>query len=482
LIAALAGAASAAIAAAAPLDDAACINPVPPAEDVARIACDADAPKLPNPLDVFSLLDADFHVGPWKFRGYVQADVAEYLQPAAGPLESDFRRGAVDDGDSARARQLTDGALLRRARFGGEGTWGPDIAYRAMFELGANGERGNPRIAEVWVTWRPVKPYSITLGAFSQLANMEEATSADSLLFLERATAADLARGLGAGDGRIGVMLRRADPRWLVAVSLTGPVIDHAETDSPRAAVVARVSRTFDYGAGVNLHLGGSAIYVLQPAKKAPDRPGFPVRLSATPEVDVDSMPLIDTGQIAAAHASVLGVEFAAQRRSLYVQAEAFRFGVDRRDLEGPNSQFFGWYAEGSWILTGERRRFDPSRGVFWFPEPARPFGQGGWGAWELALRYSRMNLDAHPGEAGAPPPPGGIRGGDQRILSAGVEWYPRARIRLMLNYLRVSVDRLNPASAQDPEPFGPIPATPPLGVQIGQRLNIFAIRARFSF
>jgi phosphate-selective porin OprO/OprP len=446
------------------------------------IPCAAPAEPARNALGLPALLDLDFNVGPWKFRGYVQGDVAEYLQSPSGPRETDCRRGAVDDGESARARQLTDGALLRRARFGGEGTWGPDIAYRAMFELGAGGERGNPRIAEVWVTWRPIRPYSITLGAFPQLANMEDATSSDALLFLERATAADLARGLGAGDGRIGIMFRRADPRWLAAVSLTGPVIDHPATDSPRAAVVARVSRTFDYGGDVNLHLGGSGIYVLQPAEKVAQKPGFPVRLSATPEVDVDSMPLIDTGQLAASHANVLGLEFAAQRRNLYVQAEAFRFGVDRKDLVGGRAQFFGWYAEGSWILTGERRRFDPSRGVFWFPTPARPLRRGGWGAWELALRYSRMNLNDQAGEPGLPPPPGGVRGGDQRILSAAVEWYPRARVRLMLNYLNVSVDRLNPASPLDPEPFGPIPATPPVGVQIGQRLNILAIRARVSF
>jgi phosphate-selective porin OprO/OprP len=50
-----------------------------------------------------------------------------------------------------------------------------------------------------------------------------------------------------------------------------------------------------------------------------------------------------------------------------------------------------------------------------------------------------------------------------------------------MLHHLHVSVDRLNPARPTDPEPFGPPPASPPVGVQIGQSLNIVAIRARYS-
>ncbi len=50
------------------------------------------------------------------------------------------------------------------------------------------------------------------------------------------------------------------------------------------------------------------------------------------------------------------------------------------------------------------------------------------------------------------------------------------------MTYMHVGVDRLNPASPLDPEPFGPPPATPPIGVQIGQSLNIGAIRVRYGF
>ena len=51
-----------------------------------------------------------------------------------------------------------------------------------------------------------------------------------------------------------------------------------------------------------------------------------------------------------------------------------------------------------------------------------------------------------------------------------------------MLNYLHVDVDRLNPAGPGNLTPFGPSPATPPIGVEIGQTLDVYAFRSQFSF
>jgi phosphate-selective porin OprO/OprP len=432
-------------------------------------------------LKLLSVLDQDFSLGPWTFRGYVQFDGADYTQEPAGPLETDFRRGPVGSGDAPNARALADGSYLRKARFGGEGQWGENLSYRAMFDIGGRDEQGEARIAEVWARYSRFAPYVLIVGAYPQLANMEDATSTDANPFLERATAANLARGLGGGDGRLGVTVRRATRDWMTAVSLTGPVL-HEDDRSPRAAIVARTSRAFYPTADSSLHVGGSLIYVLSPSHSQKSQ-GIGVRLVATPEVRVDDTPLLDTGEIVADHARVLGLEFAARRRNLFLQAEAFHFAVERTSTEVPGDpRFFGFYVEGSWMLTGEARRFDQTRAVFGRPKTKRPLRAGGWGAWELAFRYSRMDANSHAGQTGAPPPPGGVRGGDQAILSLALNWYPSDRIRIMLNGMHVRVDRLNPARPADPEPFGPAPLTPPIGVQIGQSLDVVAMRVRYAF
>jgi phosphate-selective porin OprO/OprP len=111
------------------------------------------------------------------------------------------------------------------------------------------------------------------------------------------------------------------------------------------------------------------------------------------------------------------------------------------------------------------------------------PFsGGGGWGAWELGARFSRMNLNFEEGLEGAAAAASGVRGGDQEVWTLGVNWFPNPNVKVMLNYLLIDVDRLNPAGPANPTPFGASPNTPPIGVQIGQDLDVFALRTQFSF
>ena len=74
------------------------------------------------------------------------------------------------------------------------------------------------------------------------------------------------------------------------------------------------------------------------------------------------------------------------------------------------------------------------------------------------------------------------MRGGVQDIWALGLNWYPNSNLKFMANYLRIDVDRLNPAGPGNLTPFGPAPSTPPIGVQIGQDLNVFALRSQFTF
>ena len=100
----------------------------------------------------------------------------------------------------------------------------------------------------------------------------------------------------------------------------------------------------------------------------------------------------------------------------------------------------------------------------------------------ELALRYSNTDLDFRAGRPGTAAIPGSVRGGEQDIWSFGISWYLNPNFRLLFNYLNIDVDRLNPAGPGNLTPFGPAPATPPIGVNVGQELDIYAIRSQFSF
>jgi len=156
------------------------------------------------------------------------------------------------------------------------------------------------------------------------------------------------------------------------------------------------------------------------------------------------------------------------------VQSEVESFHIDRSDgIADPS--FLGWYVEGTWVLTGEARKFNTGTAAFDAPGVDHPFtlGGGGWGAWELALRYSDMNLNFHPGAPGTAPRPDAIRGGDQQVVSFGVNWYLNPVFRVMVDIDHVHIDRLSPNAAA---------YSTPVGAQIGQDFTAVAVRTQAAF
>ena len=61
--------------------------------------------------------------------------------------------------------------------------------------------------------------------------------------------------------------------------------------------------------------------------------------------------------------------------------------------------------------------------------------GKSGWGSLELALRLSRVDLNDK-----------FVRGGEERNITMGLNWYLRRKIRFMVNYINTKVeDRAEP-------------------------------------
>ncbi len=420
-------------------------------------------------------------------RALVQLDAAHYSQDAAGPLTSDFRRGSVGataNRETDAARDLSDGGYFRRARFGVEGKIAQFFNYKLLLELGGAGTEGPTRINDAWISYTGIAPFTFQLGAFAPTAGLADSTVPDDLLFMERPSSSELARALSGADGRIALSWRAGGPRWLSALTLTGRTVNDAEVNDAQTALVGRVAGLLATSDNYNVHLGANGTYVIHPADQGPSVTAgrYAVRLRDRPELRVDSTRLIDTGSIDADHVYAMGVELAANRRNWLLQAERNWLGIERRASTLANPHFSGFYVEGSWVITGESHRYNAATGSYQSPRPAIPFdGKGGWGAWELALRYSRADLDSDSGAVGFAAPADGIRGGVQSITTAGLNWYPNSNVRFMFDVLHVNVNRLNPASATG-TPFGAAPATPPVGAQIGQDFNAFALRSQYSF
>ena len=445
-----------------------------------------EQPKLSITGNRLSVTSADGRLS-IALRALVQTDVAHYSQDSAGPLDTDFRRGSV--GATANreidgARELSDGAYFRRARFGIEGIIARTFNYRLLLELGGTGTEGPTRINDAWIAYSGMAPFTIQLGAFAPPANLADGTTPDDLLFIERPSSAELQRAMGGADGRLALALRGSGARWMGSLALTSRSFNDAEVNDSQSALVGRVGGLLATGADYNVHVGANGTYIVHPPDQGPSVTSgrYGLRFRERPELRVDSTRLIDTGTIDADHASAMGVEFAASWKNWLLQAEDTWFSVERRASTLTNPRFSGFYVEGSWVITGESHHYNSANGSYQSPRPFIPFdGHGGHGAWEVALRYSRAGLNYHAGLAGLAPPSDGVRGGEQSITAAGLNWYPNANLRFLLDFLHVNVDRLNPASATS-TPFGPAPATPPVGVDIGQSFNAYALRSQYSF
>lgn len=454
----------------------------------------ADAqPKLSfsNGRPTFSTADGKFTAS---LRGVAQLDIANYAQDAAGPTSTDFRRDGPALGtsgiDAAHARDLKDGTLWRRARIGIDGTaWG-DFDYRILFDFGGSGVENSGQLYEAWAQYSGLKPFRFRVGAFPQPIGLEDQGSTNAMLFLERPGIADVARNLAAGDTRIGGGAFAYEDSWFasayvtgrtVGVVNTGTVTGAAQSFGDQLGLVGRVAFTPFHGQDWRVNLGVHGSYVIHPADASgPGTNGvtpvtsFTVRLRDTPELRVDGTQFIDTGSISASNASTLGGELALQKGPFFVQGEYESLHVGRSDgVASPT--FSGWYVEGSWLLTGERRAYNPSTAAFDGPAVAHPFSlkDHAWGAFELALRYSDANLNFDAGAPGTAPNADAIRGGDQRLWSAGLNWYFNPVFRVMLDIDRVTIDRLSPNAAA---------YSTPTGAQVGQSFTAVAVRTQAAF
>ncbi|MGH6878400.1 MAG: OprO/OprP family phosphate-selective porin [Rhizomicrobium sp.] len=342
--------------------------------------------------------------------------------------------------------ELASGANFRRAWFGIYGNAFGDWSYVANFDFGSGGGVENPgRIQSLFMEYDGLKPFALRIGAYPPPAGLEDATPSSDTMFLERTSPTDLARNMAGGEARDAASLLYIGDRIFSAFSLTGGNLTATPVYQEQNALLGRVAGLLWSTPDTKIVLSamGSDIMKFPDQTPRPD-PITAISLSDPPELTVDATGtrLVNTGSLSATGAYNWGVEGAAQWRNFYTQAGYFGYDVNRSHYDLPDDSFVGWYAQASWVLTGEAKAYKSSLGAFVMPDPAAPLGEGG-GAWELVGRYSDLDLNEGVGAAGASTPYGGVRGGDQRIWTAGLNWYPNSLFRFMLHYQNIGISRL---------------------------------------
>jgi len=99
--------------------------------------------------------------------------------------------------------------------------------------------------------------------------------------------------------------------------------------------------------------------------------------------------------------------------------------------------KFFAYYGTLSWFITGEHKNYVKSKTTFSRLSPKKNLGQGGgFGAVELSLRYSYVNLDDTD-----------LTGGIMSNITGGINWYLNPATKVAFNFVYVDVKSLGKAN-----------------------------------
>jgi phosphate-selective porin OprO/OprP len=184
--------------------------------------------------------------------------------------------------------------------------------------------------------------------------------------------------------------------------------------------VTARLTGLPWYEAGQHLlHLGLSYTHKF--------RSNQDITFSQRPESHLFPVALVSSQNITTDGVDAINPEVALAVGPISVQGEYTEAFVAQ--VNQPDPQFGSFYVEGSYFLTGESRSsfYKTQSGSFDRVVPRDNFSIDGkhWGAWQLAARFSRIDLDSQ-----------NVNGGTLDDVTAGVNWYLNPNTKIVVNYV----------------------------------------------
>ena len=144
---------------------------------------------------------------------------------------------------------------------------------------------------------------------------------------------------------------------------------------------------------------------------------------------------ILNTGPLVGAESeSLYGFETVFNYGPFQAVAEYTETFVDRFEPSGPNLNFHGGYIQASYFLTGEHHPWNRKLGTLGRVKPFENFFAvrdcnckiaRGKGAWEIAARYSYIDLNDED-----------IAAGSAESLTLGLNWYWNQNSRMQFNYI----------------------------------------------
>lgn len=296
-----------------------------------------------------------------------------------------------------------------------------DLAYPVLFALDLGLQKGSFFVddAYLWVTDLPwVGTFKI--GQFKAPMSLSHLNGSGTRAFMEIGTPAEAFSPGSKAGFQIANDAYDRSLTWQLGWFADSQAVPVGDASSSVTRIVGRITGLpkFERWMGDQelLHIGLSASWVFSSEQR--------VRYRSRPESFL-APTVVDTGEIDASSATLLGLEAAWVEGPLSFQSEFLGTQVRTRESSG-NPLLYGLYAQVSLFLTDDARPFNRASAVFGNVVPKRPltWDDPQLGAWEVAGRVSWTDLTE-----------GEISGGEIFTLMTGINWYWSRYGRFMFEY-----------------------------------------------
>lgn len=304
--------------------------------------------------------------------------------------EPDAPRTGTTSGDVRRARIELSGRVAKVLRFRVDREFAGAMGWR-----------------NVWASIEPVKNLEIKGGNMIIPFSLEDLQSSNVTPFAERSMASALTGGFGLGGA-----VFTGGRNWSASVGYFTDALanDEGRTTERGKGVLGRVTFAPVLKRDAVLHLGFGGE---RRSFSATER----VRFTADPG-SVFAPNVISSGTLGSLDTlTAWNGEAAVSFGPVLVQGQAIALKLHRLLLD--DRSFNGQTVSVGWIVTGQRHEYSGSSGVFGGPDRRK-----GEGAFEIAARYSRLDLLD-----------GTFDRGIGRALSASAIWTISTNLRALATY-----------------------------------------------
>ena len=315
--------------------------------------------------------------------------------------------------------KASDNVQIRRARLSFEGTINNMLAYEAEFDFGKTVD-----FADVYLAFIKLPFFDrLMVGYFREPFGMEQVTSSNTVVFMERSLPTAFGRPRNTGVMVRKKLLNNKLTAYAGFFRITNDVGIDEEAEgkhsfSSRWAFVPLLdtihNKVLHIGAGLNIHSPQQQKHSVEAQNESDLSPTY-----------------ISTGDLSnTRRVHQISGEFGYTKNRLAIMSEYVHsfanFDKDTLPVSRRTPRFNSFYTTVSYFLTGGKRGYNSNRNSFSSINISKDNVEANWrGAWEIALRFSYINI--------------ADVGKEMNTMSnttLGINWYFNSNTRLMMNYI----------------------------------------------